>query len=178
MFSGLKALVIPEGNVIKVAVKNGMTLWEKVKELVFTNLVPTAVDNDGSLYNGMGYKNGTYLSSSGWHNTSSDANCVTTGYIPYTLNADGTAPAIYVKGCTIDTTSHVRFCSYNELFEWQYPAYSTGDFAWGKYFSFEQLGEQYYKITPLKVSYVKNYIRMSVKGSGENLIVTVNEPIS
>lgn len=177
MFSNLKALAIPEGEVVKVAGENGDMLWEKISEVLVTNLVKTAVDTDGSLYNGIGYKNGTYLSSSGWHNTSSDSACVTTGYMPCAKNADGTAPVIYVKGCTIDTTSHVRFCSYDESFNAWYPAYGTGSSGWGKYFQFEQLGTQYYKITPVNVSYVKTYIRMSVKGSGENLIVTVNEPI-
>lgn len=148
----------------------------------YTNLVPTSVDNDGStIFNGVGYQNGKYLSSSGWVTLSDGADSVATGFIPYALNADGSAPDIYVKGATVSTASHVRMATFlhdNGAFSTMVAAYgSSGNYAWGKYFQFEQLGDLYYKITCLNANNVKTHVRFSFLGTGENLIVTVGEPI-
>ena len=48
---------------------------------VYRNLVPESISADGNIYNGIGYKNGTRLSSSGGESTQAGA-CVT-GFIPY-----------------------------------------------------------------------------------------------
>lgn len=51
-----------------------------------------------------------------------------------------------------------------------------------QYFTFESLGTNYVRITPkTSGSYILNaetaFVRMSLKGKGADLIVTVNEPI-
>lgn len=46
----------------------------------YTNLVPTSIDTDGSVYKGVGYIDGYRLSSSG--GISAQTNTVTTGFIP------------------------------------------------------------------------------------------------
>lgn len=51
----------------------------------YTNLVPTSIDTDGSIYNGVGYKSGYRMNSSGVETT--QTNSVVTGYMPCT-NAD------------------------------------------------------------------------------------------
>lgn len=147
----------------------------------YTNLVPTSIDADGSIFNGVGYQNGKYLSSSDLRLLSDDANYVATGFIPYALNEDGTAPEIYVKGVTISTASHVRMAT----FQYADGAFSTmiatyggsGNYAWGTYFAFEQLGDLYYRITCLDTSKVKTHVRFSFLGVGSDLVVTVGEPI-
>ena len=51
------------------------------------------------------------------------------------------------------------------------------------YFNVETLGEDYYKVTPLEKIGEENpnnsvgYWRFSLIGEGENLIITINEPI-
>ena len=147
----------------------------------YTNLVPMAIDTNGSIFNGVGYQNGKYLSSSNWNNLSDSTDSVATGYIPYRLNDDGTAPVIYVKGVTVSTASHCRMATYGGEsinFGVMCGTYgSTGTYAWGTYFAFEQIGDAYYKITCLNSSMVKEYVRFSFIGSGENLIVTVDQKI-
>lgn len=74
IFANVKKLIIPEGEVKQIA--SGSTiLWKKG----YTNLVPTAIDTNGSIFNGTGYRDGYRLSSSG--NLSSQAITTTTGYI-------------------------------------------------------------------------------------------------
>lgn len=48
----------------------------------YTNLVLSSIDTDGSIYNGIGYKNGTRLSSSGSESTAATA--AVSGFIPFT----------------------------------------------------------------------------------------------
>lgn len=158
------------GDIVITAIASALT--------TYTNLVPTSIEKDGSIYNGIGYKDGGYLSSSNWNNVGSSTDSVVTGYMPYKLAVDGTAPPIYVKGVTVDVANHCRFCSYDDNFGTLYGAYgSSGNYAWGTNWQFEQLGTQYYKITPIDTSKVGTYIRLSAIGTGENLIVSVGEPI-
>jgi len=148
----------------------------------YTNLVPTSVDADGvTVFNGVGYQNGKYLSSAVWTNLSDSTDSVATGYIPYSLKEDGTAPVIYVKGVTVSTANHCRLATFQQKGGSMSPmigTYSTsGTYAWGLYFQFEQISEQYYKITCLDTAKVKSHMRFSFIGTGENLIVSVGDPI-
>lgn len=64
------------------------------KPVHYTNLVPAATDESGGIYNGTGYKDATYLSSSGTEGSKVDF--TTTGFIPvstipYTIRVAGTA---------------------------------------------------------------------------------------
>lgn len=62
-FTTLKALAIPEGDVIKIERGNEI-LWEKAAE--FKNLLPLATDTDRkTIYQGKGFITGYRLSSSG-----------------------------------------------------------------------------------------------------------------
>jgi hypothetical protein len=73
-FANVKKIVIPEGEVKQIDC-NGVMLWKGG----YTNLVPTSIDTDGSIYNGTGYIDGYRLSSSG--NISSQSYTMTTGFI-------------------------------------------------------------------------------------------------
>ena len=145
--------------------------WGK---LGYTNLVPTSQAADSTdPYNGVGYKNGVYLSSSG--GDGEDETCVATGYIPYTWATDN---AIYVKGAEVSSASHVRIYGYSEKGSAPLGSASCSGPSLSTYFTVEELGTNYYKLTPLS-SHATSvvYLRLSLIGTGENLIVTINEPI-
>jgi hypothetical protein len=78
-FSAVKAITIPEGVVTKI-VSAGATIWELVTK-TFTNLIPTSIDLDGSIYNGTGYKTEYRLSSSTGKESSGGTNGTLTGFI-------------------------------------------------------------------------------------------------
>ena len=79
MFSDLKALVIPNGEVIKVECGNSV-LWEKPSSV--KNWARHSINSDGSVYNnGQGYKVGTRIRSGGAEGDSTYAVC--TGFIPF-----------------------------------------------------------------------------------------------
>lgn len=140
----------------------------------YTNLVPTSQAADSTEpYNGTGYKNGVYLSSSGGDST--DTACVATGYIPYDAWVGGNV--LYVKGADVTATSHVRIYGYaSKGAAPNNSAVCTGSNL-ETYFTVETLGDSYYKLTHKNTANAVAYLRLSLVGTGENLIVTVNEPI-
>lgn len=149
----------------------------------YTNLVPTATTlsdpNSGTVFNGIGYMNGKYLSTSTpYYNT--DATTVTTGFIPYTKD---TQKPIYVKGVTYGTGSHDRFGYHDTNYT---GVRSTPNFANTNFtscFDYESLGEKYFKFTPKDASTINTkfprmtHIAFSFTGTGDNLIITIGEPI-
>lgn len=147
----------------------------------YTNQVPIAVGTDGNVFNGVGYKDGTYVSEA---SEGTDSAYVTTGFIPYTLK-NGTFPTIYVKGLPWSNQSHDRIYYYNSAFTTLYESginlFAKGDLS--HLYTMEELGTNYFKLTPISGlnGAVKNteiaYMRMSLKGSGANLIITLDEPI-
>lgn len=74
-FSQVKAVAIPEGDVIKIEL-SGTVIWKKGP----TNRVPLSINADGSIYNGgLGYKNGYRIRSGGLEAADSASTC--TGFI-------------------------------------------------------------------------------------------------
>jgi hypothetical protein len=142
----------------------------------YTNLVPLAQTTDKTsveVFNGVGYTNGCYATS---NTTGTDAECVTTGLIPYGYKR--TDP-IYVKGATIDTSkSHCRIFGFNASKEASFQSAQGSSLT--NYFDIETLGTDYYKVTPLcpdDISKITDFLRFSLIGTGENLIITINEPL-
>lgn len=150
----------------------------------YTNLVPTAKahTNLSTVYNGTGYKDGTYASSSSPY-VGTDAATTCTGVIPV---QGGTV--LYIKGITLNagTNSHCRVgIGNNHLTNGGIAAKSVKAVnAMSDYATLETLGDQYYKLT-ISASYVSAnfdssyqiYVWISGIGTGANLIVTNNEPI-
>lgn len=142
----------------------------------YTNLVPASIDPaTGNTYNEVGYKNDVYASGSGEGSTP-DPDCVLTGLIAY--GNSRTAP-IYIKGADITTASHCRIIAFNSAK--QATIQDAQGTALATYFAVETLGTQYYKVTPtqewLEASGFTDYLRFSLMGEGENLIITIDEPI-
>lgn len=79
-FANYVRLSIPEGSVKKITRKSdGLVLWAKK----CVNMVLRSTDTDGSIYNGVGYKENVRLSSSGGISSSAQNGSVTTGFIPW-----------------------------------------------------------------------------------------------
>ena len=72
----------------------------------YTNLVRTSIDSDGSVYNGVGYLDGKYMSG-GVPSSGADSNATITGYIQ--INSTDTIGDVYrFKGVGEPTASHTR----------------------------------------------------------------------
>lgn len=145
-----------------------------VKIVTYTNLVPTAVDSSGA---SSPYTDGKYLPSSG---APSDMNgFVTTGFIPF----DGGASHVYrIGGDGISWNTYgCRIAWYNSDFSLK-----------GSVMSYDKIGANIYFPTKVEdanaaAAFSTNinvappngaaYFRVSAKGSGANLIVTLDEEI-
>lgn len=158
----------------------------------FTNLVPTSLGSDGSVYNAVGYQDNSYVSTeSPYWKTATDGS-VTTGLLAYKVyGADNTTyyqpPAIYIRGALFAASD-----SRNRL------GLFTSDLVcvtcpYGDtlltYFDLEELGVLYYKLTPKMNAAGQNlmaaagfkpsvYLALTVNGLGRNLIVTLDEEIA
>lgn len=140
----------------------------------YTNVLPLAVNPEtkSGVWDGIGYRNGTYASSAPpYYGT--DAAYWCTGAI--TLQP---SDIIYVKGTMLEGGGHARLGAFSG---------ATG----GCYFVSEyanlsgkatvtKLGDKYYKIE-LDPSYANyayiGYIMLSAQGTGNGVVVTKNEPI-
>ena len=150
--------------------------------VTYTNLIPTATDLSnpgGTIFNGIGYMNGKYLSTAApYYNT--DSTTVTTGFIPYTAN---TQKPIYIKGVTYNTGSHDRFGYHDTNYTGVRSTPKFSDTAFKDCFSVTQLDTNYFMFTPKDTSTINNkfprmtHIAFSFTGTGDNLIITIDEPI-
>ena len=157
------------------AVTGNVVIAAKATKIVsYHNLVPTAVDSSGA---SAPYADGYLLKSSGQPETAN--HFTTTGFIPF----DGAAVHIYRIG-----GEEISWNEYGCRIAWYKADFSLK----GTVLSYDQLGRsQYY---PTKVEDANAaaafstdanvappqgaaYFRVSAKGSGENLIITLDEPI-
>ena len=153
----------------------------------YTNLLFVAQSFDSeAVLNETGYMDGYYASSSSPY-YGSDGACVLTGWIPgHHFSKSKLPPTLYIKGARVDTAnSHCRI---------QY----SGDKAniggaqgsnIPTYYQVEELGDLYYRLTPamrddgnsqlghVYGDTVSGYVRFSLLGTGENLIITFDEEI-
>lgn len=164
---------------------------EEPEEMV--NLVPTSTDTDGSIYNGVGYKDNVRLSSSGGVSSSAQDGSVTTGFMPF-KNTD----VIRMKGAewlnaSTNHQGHYYFGLYNSnkaLIDsnsiMSSLAYAT-DFA-------NQISVTYDEATDITTFQIIDptaptgafraaaqtaiYFRINAYGKGSDLIITVNQEIT
>lgn len=188
VFSTLKSLTIPEGEVVKIA--SGSTiLWEAI---TFTNQVPISTDTDGSIFNGVGYKENVRLSSSGGISGSAQNGSVTTGFIPWY----GDTTVLRMKGvewlnATPNYGGHYYVTFYdankkylNQYISSQVTSYGDTDhiltvtvgtdgtetFVWNTEYGTSN--------TVLQAVRSAKYIRITARGKGADMIVTINEEIA
>ena len=130
--------------------------------LQYTNLVPTSIETDGSIYNNTGYKDNAYISTS--DGLPGDSNgFVTTGYmeLPNTF---------YVYGATMDVAdSYCRIATYDSSFTMKTILPAT---SYANYFTVTDMGNGIQKIEITNSAFgTYDYIRLSLKGTGENLYI-------
>ena len=145
------------------------------KDVTYINLVPTAVDSSGA---SAPYTDGKYLGSSGA--PSDMSGFVTTGFIPF----DGGAVHVYRFG-----GDGIAWNTYGCRVAW----YNADFTLKGSVVSYDQLGKSIYyptkvddAIAAAAISTNANvappqgaaYFRVSAKGSGANLIITLDEEIN
>lgn len=163
-------------------------------EGTYINQVPISTEfgrYNVNLFNEVGYRNHTYLVCNDIDEEPApyghDAQYVTTGAIPFTVPSYRTPPVVYIWGATLDEEDHTRFFIYDSQ-KYRLVLQATGS-EFKNYFTIDQLGEQYYRLTPIpdgKDSMLfpatngragRGSIAFSLKGTGENLVITVGEPI-
>lgn len=151
-----------------------LTIGGEVTPQLKGNLVPYAIDTDGSIYDGDGWIAKKRLSSSG---VLKDANYVsTTGFIPASSGA-----IIRIGGCqwidTTNATSSNYVCSYDANFNFICAVNCAGSYGGGTV-----SGDSSVAVVTLPTNENIAYVRVSayghtINGAGETLIVTVNEEI-
>lgn len=164
------------GNVVITAFAEAQTSY--------TNLVRTSIDSDGSVYNGVGYLDGKYMSG-GVPSSGADSNATITGYIQ--INSTDTIGDVYrFKGVGEPTASHTRMAICNSSFA---KITETNSFLGSAILSIFTLttetasdGTTVYVVTVNdKIQhYYSNaqYFRFSFDGtSGKDLVITCNEEI-
>ena len=157
-------------------------------ETPMVNLVPTSTDTDGSIYNGVGYKDGVRLSSSGGVSSSSADYSVTVGFMPWQ-----SCGVIRIKGATFpieegDRHYYIHFYDANKTFLYggDDNSYHTAE---GGFSPTSIIYDEASGVTTIDLSKFTEglsignavvnakYFRLNAKGSGADLIVTVNQEI-
>lgn len=153
-----------------------------------TNLVPTSIDTDGSIYNGTGYKENVRLSSSGGISGSAQNGSVTTGFIPYVSGAVIRIKGAEIIDCYSKYNGHYYINFYNADKTLVYNGIPSIDNPHAA------LKSQYDESNGVEVLDTSgclesdastamdvrgaSFIRLTAYGQGKNLIVTVNEEIT
>lgn len=186
-FRTLKKLSIG-GVELKQLFINGIQAW---KAITFKNLVPESIDTDGSIFNGTGYKDNVRLSSSGGISSSAQNGAVTTGFIPW----HGDGDVLRMKGVEwLNTTAnydgHYYMVFYDgdkkKLNHMSSETQATGNmdhiltatrdadgvetFIWNKDYGTGN--------TMLQSVRQASFIRITARGKGADMIVTINEEIA
>lgn len=149
----------------------------------YINVLATAeAYNSTAVYNGVGYMDGKYLSTGAKPYEGTDSAFFLTGYMLYTP-AD--KKPIYIKGAVWTEDSHSRMNFFNAsktiIGTCIYGGAGTAS-KMSTYFTVETLGSNYIKLTPTSTTLGADvasmvYFRMSLKGKGSGVIITIDEPI-
>lgn len=164
--TGVVSIAAVTGNVVITA--------KATKVVTYTNLVPTAVDSNGA---SAPYTDGMKLDSNG--STSAYNHFVVTGFIPF----DGGANHTYRIG-----GEGITWNEYGAIIAW----YNADFTLHSNVIKYDKIGTSIYWPTPIEESNTAitfstdinvappqgaAYFRVSAKGSGANLIVTLDEEI-
>ncbi len=188
-FRNIKKLNIG-GVELKQLFIGGTQVW---KAITFTNQVPISTDTDGSIFNGVGYKENVRLSSSGGISSSAVNGAVTTGFIPWYgdttvirmqgvkwLGSTLTAGNLYLmfydankksRG-TNDYISAGMYSSgsYNHILTVTRDSNGVETFVWNKDYGTSNSILQWVRSA--------SYVRITAEGKGANFVVTINEEIA
>lgn len=174
------------GTPMKEIYIDGTRVWKRPAK----NWVPLSTDTDGSIYNGVGYKDNVRLSSSGGVSGSAQTGSATTGFIPF----GGDTDIIRIKGAEwllpYSPSSHhyyINFYDANKNFLVALPAsaYANQSYTHVIVITRDDNGvttfdfQESYGTSNSFLQGVReaSYFRLNAYGKGADLIVTVNEEI-
>lgn len=183
-FSAIKKLTIG-GVALKQLFINGIQVWKS-----FTNQVPISTDTDGSIFNGVGYKENVRLSSSGGISGSAQNGSVTTGFIPFP-NGDKTIirmKGVEWKNATENTGGHYYINCYDEnkkFLNYLSAGEAPGNTHWvtvtrdSNGVETVDFNENYGTTNSTFQGFRQaSFIRINAYGKGADMIVTINEEIT
>lgn len=166
---------LADGTTVNIDV---LVVSEGAVVIPYINQVPLSIGTDGAIYEGVGYKNGTRLNSSG--NESSVVSACVTGFIK--AKAGDT---IRIKGYKWlnSTQSACYLCAYDASFAKVYVGNAQGNYDTNTFIESMSYDETTgISTVKLKDGLTYEYIRLSVFDNlipdGANLIVTVNQEIT
>lgn len=185
--SKVTAITIPEGVVAKIEASSRV-LWE-LGEKLKGNLVPTAIDANGSILNGVGYVNNSRVSSSGEIKTQTGTPL--TGYID--CEGINDASVVRTKGVQFDSALYCGVVFYDANFNLlqgiRFPSGTTLASGLSAIVYASVAGTKSteradgvteitfnFRETELE-TYPPKYFRLFAKGNGADMIVTINEEI-
>lgn len=176
IFANVTAITILEGNVTKIEA-NGAVLWQLAAD-GSKNWVQYAIDTDGSLFNGCGYKDGYRVSSSGSIKYVDDSNTCT-GYIKMSGGDIVRVSGVIWAGGNDSSGKAIAF--FDSSFNWLGTAtYQNGGLYYGicntSSLQFSEADGICTFTTPDNSSIA--YVVISGIGEGANMIVTINEEIT
>lgn len=168
------AAVVSNGVITIPAVTGNVIITATaIKQGNYTNQLRISTDENGDIYNGVGYKAGAYLSSGA---EAAKSDYYLTGFIPVSYG-----DTLYFENCTIQAEQNYhRFAGYDEN-----KAYISGRQQSTEAEQIAKIGEPVYgsdgKMVSLTIggdywSGVK-YLRFCCSYLGADSVVTVNEPI-
>lgn len=155
----------------------------------YTNLVPTAEDyRTDAVFNGVGYKNDFRQNITDTSDGYTLSGYVTVGLIDYVVPNVGLPPVIYIKGNGLE----IGTSNDNLISLWTEDKTRKGSMVGlsgiQNYFNITEVSDGYYKLEPVandagRSPIVNNYgtgvarISVTLIGTGESLIITLDEPI-
>ena len=187
-FSAIKKLTIGGVELVKLFI-NGVQVWAAK---TFTNQVPISTDTDGSIFNGVGYKENVRLSSSGGISSSAQNGSVTTGFMPwygdttilrikgvdwlnassihgghfylmfYDANKKSRGSSDYTSSASVSGASHILTVTRDEN--------GVETFVFNKDYGTSNSFFQWVRSA--------KFIRITALGKGADMIVTINEEIT
>lgn len=188
-FSKLKKLTIGGVELVKLFL-GGVQVWAMK---TFTNQVPISTDTDGSIFNGVGYIENRRLSSSGGLSGSAQNGSVTTGFIPWygdttylrmkgvewkdaNANYGGHYYVIFYDANKKSRSGDNDYIASGDLSRMDHILTVTRDANGVETFIFNKD----YGTTNTLLQWVRSakYIRITARGKGADMIVTVNEEIT
>lgn len=183
--SSYKAISI-NGTPMKKVLIGGVVAWRRPAK----NWVPLSTDTDGSIFNGVGYKENVRLSSSGGISGSAQNGSVTTGFIPW----GGDSDVIRIKGvewlnAQPNHGGHYYIVFYNENKKMAdstaYVASPANGYSHVVTITRDENGVEtivFNKDYGTSNAFLQNvraakYFRMTAYGKGANFVLTINEEI-
>lgn len=161
----------------------------------YTNLIPTAVDMDGNVYNNSGYKAGTYIDNTDGLTEVDNPGYWCTGLIPVTKGDVVRIKYVFNKSTYNDPNNHYysHLCFYNEdksFNRFKYLNDFLNNFISGSYewsgtnfegtltFTFDGASSMFNNAKYIRVSSAYLGNSANVQTSIENAVITINEEIN